>query len=135
VNLDETGNRRRTLYCLVHRRELSTTYLLHDFPDPNQHSPQRFTTTTALQGLYALNGPLLAEQSQLLVERLQREYPEDDAARIDRAHWLLFSRGATEDERQLGLNYLGDSQGQTRLDRWKQYTHALLASNETLFLD
>ncbi len=135
VNLDEVGNHRRTLYCLVHRRELSTTFQLHDFPDPNQHSPQRFTTTTPLQGLYALNGPLLAEQAGLLVERLQRDYPEGDAARIDRAHWLLFSRGAAEDERQLGLSYLGDSQGQTRLDRWKQYAHALLASNETLFLD
>ncbi|MEZ6136581.1 MAG: DUF1549 domain-containing protein [Pirellulaceae bacterium] len=135
VNLDEVGNRRRTLYCLVHRRELSTTYQIHDFPDPNQHSPQRFTTTTPLQGLYALNGPLLAEQSQLLVERLQREYPHDDATRIDRAHWLLYSRAATDDERQLGLSYLSDSQGQARLDRWKQYAHALLASNETLFLD
>ncbi len=135
VNLDETGSHRRTLYCLVHRRELSTTYQIHDFPDPNQHSPQRFSTTTPLQGLYALNGPLLAEQAQLLVERLQREQPHEDTAHIDRAHWLLFSRAATDDEQQLGLSYLGDSQGQTRLDRWKQYAHALLASNETLFLD
>ena len=55
-DLDELGNHRRTLYCTIHRRELSTTFQIHDFPDPNQHSPQRFSTTTALQGLYAQIG-------------------------------------------------------------------------------
>jgi Protein of unknown function (DUF1549)/Protein of unknown function (DUF1553)/Planctomycete cytochrome C len=134
-NLDEAGNRRRTLYCTVHRRELSTTFQIHDFPDPNQHSPNRFATTTALQGLYALNGPLLMEQSQLLAARLEKEFPDDEAARIQRAHWLLFSRSASPAEQKLGLEYMGDSVGDARKVRWQQYSHALLASSEALFLD
>lgn len=133
--LDALGNHRRTLYCTVHRRELSTTFQIHDFPDPNQHSPQRFSTTTALQGLYALNGPLLTEQSQALAARLEFEHPKDEAARIDRAHWLLFSRPATADERSLALAYLADATGDERRLRWQQYAHALLASSEALFLD
>jgi Protein of unknown function (DUF1549)/Protein of unknown function (DUF1553)/Planctomycete cytochrome C len=133
--LDEVGNPRRTLYCTVHRREPSMALQIHDFPDANQHSPQRFATTTAIQGLYALNGPLLAEQAQLLAKRLEREFPNDEAARIDRAHWLLYSRPSTPAELQLGLDYLSDSVGEERLNRWKQYTHALLASNEILFLE
>jgi hypothetical protein len=135
ANLDATGNRRRTLYCTVHRRELSTTFQIHDFPDANQHSPQRFSTTTALQGLYALNGPLLLEQSQLFASRLEREYPDDEAARVDRAHWLLFSRPALPAEQKLGFEYLADVTGDERNARWKQYLHALLASSEALFLD
>ncbi len=134
-DLDELGNHRRTLYCTIHRRELSTTFQIHDFPDPNQHSPQRFSTTTALQGLYALNGPLLTEQAQTFVSRLQREHPDDDAAQIDRAYWLLFSRSPTATEQNLGLEYIADSAGEERSNRWKQYAHMLLASNEILFLD
>ncbi len=134
-DLDEPGNRRRTLYSTVHRRELSTTFQIHDFPDPNQHSPQRFSTTTALQGLYALNGPLLAEQSQALLSRLGREHPDDEAAQINRAYWLLSSRSPTAVEQKLALEYLSDTAGEERANRWKQYTHVLLASNEILFLD
>ena len=134
-DLEEQGNHRRTLYCTIHRRELSTTFQIHDFPDPNQHSSQRFSTTTALQGLYALNGPLFSEQSQALVTRLQREHPDNEAAQINRASWLLFSRPPTAGEQTLCLAYLSDSTGEERTNRWKQYAHALLASNETLFLD
>lgn len=135
ANLDEKENRRRTLYCMVHRRELSTTFQIHDFPDPNQHSPHRFCTTTPLQGLYALNGPLLLEQSQLLHARLELEYPDDEVARLDRAHWLLFSRPATASQQQLGLEYLAEATGMKRAERWIQYLHALVVSNEMLFLD
>lgn len=134
-DLEEQGNHRRTLYCTIHRRELSTTFQIHDFPDPNQHSSQRFSTTTALQGLYALNGPLFSEQSQAAVTRLQREHPDNEAAQINRASWLLFSRPPTAVEQTLCLAYLSDSTGEERTNRWKQYAHALLASNETLFLD
>lgn len=135
VNLDQSGNRRRTLYCTVHRRELSTTFQIHDFPDPNQHSPHRFATTTALQGLYALNGPLLNEYAQDFANRLERLFPVDESARIDHAHRLVFSRPATPAEQQLGLEYLMDSTGEERKMLWRQYLHALLASNEALFLD
>ncbi len=135
ISLDEPGNRRRTLYGTVHRRELSTTLQIHDFPDPNQHSAQRSFTTTALQGLYALNGPLLAEQSRAVVDRLRTEFPDDDNGRITRVYRLLFSRSPTDRERSLALNYLGDSTGADRTARWQQYAHALLASNEFLFVD
>jgi hypothetical protein len=135
ANLDDVGNRRRTLYSTVHRRELSTTFQIHDFPDPNQHSPSRFTTTTALQGLYALNGPLLVEQSEQFAARLEREFPYDEAVRIDRAHWLLFSRPASLGEQKLGLAYLSDATADERKTRLKQYLHAMLASSEALFLD
>lgn len=135
VELDDSHNRRRTLYATVHRRDMSTTLQIHDFPDPTQHSPQRSSTVTALQGLYALNGPLLAEQARALSGRLRREFSEDDRARIRRAYRLLYSRAPTDREQQLGLEFLGDAAGDERAARWTQYAHALLASNEFLFLD
>ena len=73
--LDDVDNHRRTLYATIHRRDMSPTLMVHDFPDPTQHSPARTSTVTALQGLYALNGPLLAQQSRRLVDRLRQEVP------------------------------------------------------------
>ena len=134
-SLDEADIHRRTIYATVHRRDMSTTLTIHDFPDPNQHSPARSSTTTALQGLYALNGPLLNQQSAALVKRLQRELGDDDAAKIQRANWLLYSRPATDKQLTLGMGFLGESKDDERTNRWKQYIHVLLASNEMLYVD
>ncbi len=135
IELDAAGNRRRTIYGTVHRRNMSTTLMVHDFPDPTQHSPQRNSTVTALQGLYALNGPLLAEQSRALVERLQRERPGGDLQRIKRAYELLYSRLPNQRERQLGLAYLGGAKDELKWPTWHQYAQVLLISNELMFID
>jgi hypothetical protein len=135
MELDQSENHRRTIYATVHRRDMSTTLTIHDFPDPTQHSPVRTATTTPLQGLYALNGPLLNQQAAALVERLQSDFADDDGARIQHAYRLLFSRPATEDEARLGREFLGDSKDEERCKRWKQYAHVLLASNEFLYVD
>ena len=135
VDLEDANNLRRTLYATVHRREMSTTLRIHDFPDPTQHSPMRSLTTTPLQGLYALNGPLLTQQSDALLDRLRTECGGDDQARIKRAYWLLYSREPTERELQLGRTFIGNTSGVEKTSAWKQYTHVLLASNELLFID
>ena len=135
VELEAPENRRRTLYATVHRREMSTTLQIHDFPDPTQHSPQRNSTVTALQGLYALNGPLLARQAVALVERLKLEFPDDDGARIWRAYRLLYSRSPSERELHIGLEYVGEVESEERTARWQQYAQMLFAANEFVFVD
>ncbi len=134
-NVDQPGNHRRTLYGSIHRHEMSTTLLMHDFPDPNQHSPRRSQTITALQGLFLLNGPLLAEQARNLVTRLEREFPGQTEAQVDRAYRLLLSRSPTEQERALASEFVGESSGEERLSRWQQYAQVLLATNEFLYID
>ena len=133
-SVDQPDNRRRTLYSTVHRRDMSTTLTVHDFPDPTQHSPARSFTTTPLQGLYALNGPLLNEQAKRLVNRLQHEETSDEA-RIHRACQLLYSRTATTEDLQTAMEFLGKRTGEDRTQRWKQYAQVLLASNELLYVD
>ncbi len=91
LELEAETNHRRTLYATIHRHEMSTTLQIHDFPDPAQHSPKRNPTVTALQGLYALNGPLLKSQAKALAERIQKECGDDPAARIEWAYWLFYS--------------------------------------------
>ncbi len=129
-DLDAANNHRRTVYATVHRRDMAATLMVHDFPDPTQHSPMRTSTVTALQGLYALNGPLLLQHSKSLAERLEREAAGDHQQRIRRAYQLLFSRQPTEHELQLGLSFVQPSES-----RWQPYLHVLLAANEFAFVD
>lgn len=125
---------RRSLYLTVHRREMSNMLLNHDFPAPVAHSPKRAKTTTALQGLFVLNGPLLQTLADSFAERLNRSRSAD-SERIDRAYQLLYSRNPTERELKIGFQFLGDAADAERTTRWQQYAHALLAANELLYLN
>lgn len=135
LSLESPQNNRRTLYATVHRRDMSPTMMVHDFPDPTQHSPRRIATVTALQGLYALNGPLLLEQSKLLADRIRREAGDNVRAQVDRAYWLLFSRPPNSSELNVALQFFDSATDQQQAVRLQQYTHVLLASNELMFVD
>ena len=130
VALDDVGNRRRTLYGTVHRREMPSLLRLYDFPDPSSHSPQRVNTTTALQGLFVLNSPTIAAHSEALADRILAERQNDVHAQIERVYQLLFQRLPTEEERQLGMAFVSAD-----VTAWAQYVQALLGSNEFAFID
>jgi hypothetical protein len=125
VDLGAADNRRRTIYGRIHRRELDKMLQVHDFPDPAAHSPARAETTTPLQSLFALNGPLVIAQAERLAARVEKA---DDP--IGEAYALLFQRQPTAGERQLGERFLAGEPG-----AWPLYAQALLASNEFLYVD
>jgi hypothetical protein len=128
-SLADTDNRRRSLYGAIHRRDLDKMLAAHDFPDPTAHSPARHETTTPLQQLFTLNGPLLRHQAGRLADRVAGVTDPD--ARVRRLHHLLFQRDPTEAELHLASAFLSDP----GTDNWSHYAHALLASNEFLYLD
>jgi hypothetical protein len=109
--------------------------MIHDFPDPTQHSPKRIGTMTPLQGLYALNGPLMIRQSSQLLERLKRQEILSVEESVGKVYQWLYFRQPTEDEFRLSLQFLGESSATVSDERWQQYLHVLLASNELQFLD
>ena len=135
IELDAPANRRRTIYSTIHRRDMSITLQIHDFPDPTSHSPQRIRTTTPLQGLYLLNSPFVAERAQRLALRLAMNRPNHPRDQIRFAHELLFARTASDAEVELGIAFLKDNALNPSSDAWRQYAHALLGCNEFLFVD
>jgi len=137
VELSDPKKRRRTVYGRVKRRELDVLLRLHDFPDPVNHSASREPTTTPLQQLFALNAPFLYERSAALVARMDHEAPGDASNRVAWLYPQLFGRPATAEEIQLGNEFLAQSQaaGIETKEAWRQYCHALLGSNEFLFVD
>lgn len=132
IELADANNKRRTIYATVHRRDMSTTLQNHDFPDPTAHSPRRAETTTALQGLYALNSPHFAARAKAMAAKIENE-AKTQPARLDLAYATLFQRSPTKREREIAEAFL--AQNEDEQAAWRQLCHALLASNEFLFID
>ena len=135
LTLDSAANTRRTLYATVNRRDVSPTLMVHDFPDPTQHSPARMATVTPLQGLYALNGPLLNQQAKWIADQLEKNNSGDVSNSIAAVYRRLFSREPRDEEIHLGVVYLANAKPESQSDRWQQYVHVLLATNEFTFID
>lgn len=135
--LSDNGNRRRTLYGTVKRRELSDLLRLHDFPDPVVSSSARVPTTSPLQQLFVLNSPYIRKRSEALVARLQAEVGSDSSARIRLAYQTLLQREPTADELALAMEFVSgaNTDAATVEALWREYAQVLLASNELLFVD
>jgi hypothetical protein len=129
MNLD---SKRRTIYAEISRLELNRLLALFDFPDPNTHNPQRNETTTPLQKLFVLNSPFMVRHSTKLRDRMRDEAGDDAPLRVMLTYRQLFGRSPSAEEQQLAYEFLGDTPGS---ERWAEYAHALLASNEFLILD
>lgn len=130
ADLKAAGNNRRTLYGNINRRDMDKMLTIHDFPDPTAHSPARNVTTTPLQQLFALNSPFIDLRSVELAALMQTQAV---GGPITIAYERLFQRAPTEREVELGRRYL--SGAETPADRLTHYAHALLGSNEFLFVD
>jgi hypothetical protein len=137
TDLGDPNHRRRTLYGIVKRRELNDLLRLHDFPDPTAHSPARIPTTTPLQQLFTLNGPLMQQQAKALAQRLKNEVPDGVEARVRHAYRLVYGRPATEAQVRRAVDFLTDGKPQQAVSDalWEEYAQVLLGSNEFLFVD
>jgi hypothetical protein len=123
-----TGLRsRRTIYGYVSRRRPDQTMALFDFPNPSSTASQRFTTSTPLQRLFFLNSDFIARQAQGLAAVVAKEAAEE--ARIRRTYKILFGRDPAGKELVIGREFLAG-----RANAWPEYTQALLASNEFLYV-
>ena len=133
-SLSHAGNRRRTIYGEIDRRDLESVLRIHDFPDPDAHSPAREETITPLQQLFVLNGEFVRLQSEALVARLFHEYPDSQEDRLELVYQLLFGRPVSKEEMDLAQSFLNEEDSPDR-ESWNRYAQALLGSNEFLFVD
>lgn len=94
---------RRMIYAHRVRMEKDGVFGAFDRPDAGQVCPERSVSTTAIQALNLFNSSFVAQQSQLLAERLQREAGDDRSRQIDRAFALVLGRQPDEVERAAGV--------------------------------
>ena len=136
VDLASSENRRRTLYGVIKRREISELLRLFDFPDPVTHSAQRIPTTTPLQQLFVMNGDFFHQRTAAFSDKILREVPQE----TDRYDWLyrrLYQRPISPEEQSIGVEMISSlkSNNVAEPEAWRRYIHVLLAANEFLFVD
>ncbi|MGH9658048.1 MAG: PSD1 and planctomycete cytochrome C domain-containing protein [Bryobacteraceae bacterium] len=117
-------NRRRAVYGFISRKKLDGMLSLFDFPNPNNTSEQRLTTSVPLQRLFYLNSSFVQTQAQAFAARLQGP----DREKIAQAYRLLFSRAPDPAETRAGLDFL-------RHGDWPRYAQVLLSTSEFSFVN
>ena len=90
---------RRSIYRFVVRTTPHQFLGTLDCPNPNNFTPVRATTTTALQALALSNNEFMLKQTRYWAERVTAEAGEKPAAQIERAFALALQRAPTPNER------------------------------------
>jgi hypothetical protein len=123
-DLDQSANKRRTVYGRVSRGRVNNLLQLYGFPEATMHSPGRETTTTPLQQLFVMNGPFLRDQAAALAESAAKE--SDVSAQVRGLYHKVLARDPSDRELSLAGEYLAAG-------TMKDYAHALLSTNEVIF--
>ena len=118
---------RRTLYLMTVRSDRTGYRMLFDAADPTAIVDRRTDSTVAPQALFLMNHPFVTARAKKLAGQLTGS----DRERVEGLYRKLFGRAATEDEVGLGLRFVG-ARGAAG---WEQYCHALLCSNEFVYVD
>ena len=134
LELTDIKNIHRTVYGRVSRKKLNDILMQFDYPDPNVHSAKRSVTTTALQKLFMINSNFMVEQAKRLAKRITLGSTMMDSTNIQKTYAILYNREPTNEEINLALSFL-QLPVEGKLTRWEQYSHALLAATEMMYID
>ncbi len=133
---------RRTIYGFVDRMDLPVTMRTFDFPTPNSSNPGREATTVPPQALYFLNHEFVHQCAERITERVDVRQLTATGARIDRIYRILLGRLPDDTEKELARQYLEfapnesvSGSGEPETDRWVGFVHAMIMTNEFLFID
>ena len=136
AKLGEERRYRRTVYLPTLRKsqmEELDVLNLFDFPDPNNLTGARPSTTVPSQALFLMNSPFLRKQSKLAAGALL-ERKTDDAERVRRFLLRAFGREARDAEIEQALGFVREMEERLgRESAWARWCHSILVSNEFLF--
>ena len=118
---------RRSLYLPIVRSALHDFFAAFDYPDPGMLAGQRASTTVAPQALFLMNSPFVSAQAAAFAARVQT-LGDDDAARVRAAYALALNRAPGDEEIAAAVAFVQRSKS------WTPFCHALLASNDFLYV-
>jgi hypothetical protein len=132
---------RRAIYGTVDRTNLPGVYRVFDFPNPDMHSPQRFSTTVPQQALFFMNNAFVIEQARALIARQDVASIQDPDSRVHKLYEILFQRKPSDKQLSIAREFLRNTSADSTkasgdtLAVWEQYVQVLLLSNEFMFVD
>ncbi len=131
---------RRSVYGFINRDIVSTLASTFDGANPNACTVKRPDTTVPQQMLFALNSEFIQDRALKLASLALSTAGETDTKRVEWLYRRLFSRNPEPEEVTIAIhfvqstNMLGASEAPTS-KAWQRLAHALLASNEFIFVD
>jgi len=135
---------RRSVYVMQQRIRRHPFFAVFDGADTNASTGARFTSTTPLQALFAMNDPFVHEAATGLANRVTTAARHRDVAVVALAHRLAYGRDATAEETAQAIVYLAHFRARLPMETaaadresaaWTSYARVLLGANEFIYLD
>jgi hypothetical protein len=137
ISMNPEQTNRRSIYLPLRRSNLPVLYTLFDFGDATTPDGHRNNTTVATQALFVMNSPLVIREAENVAESVLKQQKQDKD-RIEQIYLRVLDRPADASEIDMGLTYLARlRQKWHEIDEakaWTSLTHALMASNEFIFV-
>jgi cytochrome c553 len=137
ISMNPESTNRRSIYLPLRRSNLPTLWMLFDFGDATSPEGKRNPTTVATQALFVMNSPLVEREAKSLADRVLTQ-EKTDTLRIQEAYIAILDRRPDSSETDKGLTYI-QSLRQKWTDMgeekaWQSFCHALMASNEFIYV-
>ena len=87
-----------------------------------------------MEKLFVMNNRCMVEQAKRIAKRVTGDSLDASAEQVQSIYDILYNRKPSAAELDLALGFL-QLPAESRLTRWEQYSHALLAANEMSFID
>jgi hypothetical protein len=135
---DPAQANRRSVYIFVRRNLRYPMLQAFDNANSFESAHTRTNSVTATQALDLLNDDLIVEWAAAFADRVRgQEQTAGTPAQVSRAYKLAYGRDATPEEQKAAATFF-ESQSKTAGTRAKaliDFSHALLASNEFLYVN
>ncbi len=137
ISMNPESTTRRSIYLPLRRSNLPTLYMLFDFGDATSPDGKRTPTTVATQALFVMNSPLVDREAKSLSSRILAGQNKD-SLRIEQAYLAVLDRRPEPGEVDSGLTYIQSLRqkwneiGEQKA--WQSFCHALMASNEFIYV-
>ena len=131
---------RRSVYGFINRDIVSNLASTFDGANPNACTIKRPDTTVPQQTLFALNSEFIQDRAHKLESLSHSAAGENDPLRVEWLYRRLFSRNPEPEEVDIAIQFVRSSGVVANSEKlsssgWQRLAHALLASNEFIFVD
>lgn len=131
---------RRSVYGFINRDIVSNLSSTFDGANPNACTIKRPDTTVPQQTLFALNSEFIQDRAIKLASLSQSAVGDNDTLRVEWLYRRLFSRNPEPEEVEIAIQFVRSSVARVNSEKsssngWQRLAHALLASNEFIFVD
>ncbi|MDQ1469207.1 MAG: hypothetical protein QOJ99_687 [Bryobacterales bacterium] len=137
ISMNPESTNRRSIYLPLRRSNLPTLYTLFDFGDATSPEGKRSPTTVATQALFVMNSPLVIREAKALTDAVLKQ-EKQDKRRVEELYLRVLDRRPDPNEIDKGLTYLQSFRKKwndiNEEKAWTSFCHALMASNEFIYL-